>query len=155
MRRISFAILLVAGLLAALPSKTLAKSAPLKGRYVSSNQMFTGITGGCTCQTQWYTMGVNRGTFRINAVLQGYGSDYTPEYGLRLILLDGKKPIGFQQTACYRSKRNCNSHIHLSVTVPRRSIYYLKVEGPGGQNVRYTINFQANFRHLTCRASCY
>lgn len=153
MRRLSLAVLFAITMLAFVPS-AFASGIPLKGSAVDSAQASKAVTGGCVCDTIWYTVDLKPGVAHVTAVLMGYQGAMSPTYAIRVRLFQGKRFLSFAQASCLRSQHRCSHTARLSVRVHHRAVYYVSVDGPGATVVNYSMRVQGNIVPLRCRTGC-
>lgn len=155
MRRVLLLPLTLAllGILSSVP--TMASGAPFKGYVIENSKPLDSVTGHCTCSTNWFTIGLNPGRLVVTAVLKSDEVHFAPTYAIRLELFNGSRFLVAGQAACSAKQKVCNHVSRLAVRVPRRSVYYISVQGPGGDGIHYRLTVQGAIRMLHCRIRCY
>lgn len=115
-----------------------AHGVTIRGQELFRATTTPGQTGDCNCVWKWYTFGVKPGELRISASITGYHVATVGSYGLRLYLYRGKTAVRSAQLGC-STKQPCRGTAHLTYRVPRRGVYYLRVEGPGAVGVSFSL----------------
>ena len=126
----------------------------LMGRAIDTTAAFSGATGNCSCSYQWYTIGVRPGPLHVAIKMHSYYGKIAPTWGVRAVLLLGKRQVDWGQSACMATQKICNRNIDLKARVPRTGIYYVKLEGPGASEVAFTIQIQGRLYRLHCKQYC-
>ena len=153
MRSIVAALIVAVALSSVSPVPTSAKGMPLKGQLIGSHWT-AGTTGNCVCDLKWYTFAANRGRAEVDAKLLGAGLPFSPTYGLRVYIYRGNAFVTWGQTACYKQQKICNQMARIRFTAAPGALYYIKVDGPGAEDVRYQLAVHARLRTLHCGKVC-
>ncbi len=154
MRRYALPVLLTLALLPLASGVASAKGIPLKGQILDSNKGMTLTTGNCSCDTNWFTLGVRPGPVQISAALKTYDMGFGFSYAVRVTVLQGGQSVAYGQAACSVKQKHCNQVARIRFQAKSRAIYYLRVEGPGAEGVRYILDVLARFQPLHCSKGC-
>lgn len=153
MRSIIVSLILALTVSIVSSGRTSAKGMPLKGQLIGPG-VTSGTTGNCVCDLKWYTFAASRGPAQVTAKLLSAGLPFSPTYGLRVYVYRGSTFVNWSQTACYRKQRACNQIARVRFTATPGALYYIKVEGPGAEDVHYTLSVHARFRTVHCGRVC-
>jgi len=146
--------LIVGALFTTQASEAQSHGPLLMGRVIDTTHPFHDATGNCSCNWQWYTIGVRPGTLRIVATLHSYAGKMAPTWAIRVVLLQGKHQVKVGQAACLATHTSCNQSVTLTTRVSRSTIYYVEVEGPGASQISYTMRFAGALFQLHCGRYC-
>ncbi len=154
MRLLLSSMLVVACLIPMLLSPADARGLPLKGQLLTSNEALNLTTGNCTCDTNWLTFGVGPGSVRIDAALKSFDMGFGFSYAVRVAVLQGNNAVTFGQAACAVKQKHCTQVLHLRFVAHSRTIYYIRVEGPGAEGIHYRLTVRGNLKPLHCAKGC-
>jgi hypothetical protein len=127
----------------AAPSISQAKgkthATPIHGT-VLYKRTVQGMTGNCSCETQWYTVGLKKGKVTITIQLKKIAAKFAVGYGLRADLEARDHTVVAQNGAsCLTKDKHCSVTVRLSAKVPSTGAYYVHIIGSGGEGMLYTI----------------
>jgi hypothetical protein len=152
MTRFAVALLLCLSFLAGTtPRSALAHGPALKGMLLTHSTSWQGTTGTCTCNAQWFTMGLTRGTVRATVKLGACQN--APKGGVcsvEVFLMQGDNQLAGMTPSCFVSKSPCNKTRSFSYHVTQRGAYYLLVQGIGAYAIHYTLSLKAPIYRLHC-----
>ncbi len=153
-RLLSFLLLLMVAA-TAVPSVGVAQARglPVRGQVIGVAPV-SGTTGNCSCVYQWYTIGLRAGPVSVTTELRGFTTGFGPTYGMRVFLYHGQTLLSSGQVGCFTKQRHCNQMLRLHATIKSAGPYYLRVEGPGADGVRYTLRVAGRVYGLRCGRYC-
>lgn len=139
MRRSSLAIIIVLFLLLPSVGAAQARGTHIRGFAISTSKPVPGLTGNCTCDTKWFTIGVNRGPVTITGVLKSFGLKILPSYSLWMSVYDRSHFVQLAQVSCRTSSRTCNRSVRVHYRARTRTVMYVSVHAPGAEDVTFTL----------------
>jgi len=153
-RLLSFLLLLMIAA-TTVPSMGVAQAhgLPVRGQVIGVAPV-SGTTGNCSCVYQWYTIGLRAGPVSVTTELRGFTTGFSPTYGMRVFLYHGQTLLSSGQVGCFTKQRHCNQMLRLHATIKSAGPYYLRVEGPGADGVRYTLRVAGRVYGLRCGRYC-
>jgi hypothetical protein len=130
-----------------------AKGTPVKG-VVLGTRPVVAVTGDCTCETRWFTFGADAGKVQVLASMRKPGDQLSNEYAIRVMILRGSTMLGFKETLCFTSQKQCSGSLRWTLTMPRRGVYYMRVDGSGAHQIPFALQLKGTIFTLRCARSC-
>jgi len=154
-RRLFVCLVLCTGLfIGLLPAAASAHGPALRGRVVDrSNATLVARTGKCSCDKQWYTMGLQPGAFNLSIAVQSCRGTAVPTCGAFAFLYRGSHVIQTANVGCYASKP-CAQELQLQYRVTHGGVYYVLIQGTGAVTIWYRMRVRANLYPLHCHTYC-
>jgi hypothetical protein len=156
MTRLALSLLVCFSLLTvASPELALAHGPALKGRVLTHSVSFQGTTGACTCNDQWFTMGLKPGAVKVTVRLGAcQGAPKGGVCSTEAYLLRGDEQLAGVTPSCFVSKTACNRTKSFTYRITQRGAYYLYVRGAGAYAIHYTLSLRAAMYQLHCKTYC-
>ncbi|HCG03327.1 MAG TPA: hypothetical protein DEV93_22665 [Chloroflexi bacterium] len=126
-----------------------SKTTLIQGTILQSNRAVIGITGNCSCDYKWYTIGLHPGKVTVSLKMMSVALKMGPAYELKADLeRRNRQIIGQGQQACWRTAKNCTLTVHFTAKIFRSQPYYLHVMGNGAEGLKYTAQVQGSIYRL-------
>lgn len=136
-------------LLAPWGAEAKTKAPVIQGAVLQSNRTVVGITGNCSCDYKWYTIGLKPGKVTVSLKMVSVALKMGPSYELKADLQRRNgEIIGQGQQACWRAAKNCTLSVHFTAKLFRSQPYYIHVMGNGSEGLKYTLKVQGPIYRL-------
>jgi hypothetical protein len=117
----------------------------IQGTVLQSNRAVIGITGNCSCDYKWYTIGLHPGKVTVSLKMMSVALKMGPAYELKADLERRNRTIlGQGQAACWRATKHCVLSVRFTAKVFHSAPYYLHVMGNGSEGLKYTAQVQGS-----------
>jgi hypothetical protein len=104
-----------------------------------------GLTGNCTCDVKWYTVGLKPGKVTVTLKFVSVAMKMGPAYGFHVDLERADRTIlGQTQGACWRATKHCTINLHFTSNVDKQEPYYIQISGSGAEGILYVLGVQGN-----------
>jgi hypothetical protein len=136
-------------LLAPFSAQAKTKAPVIQGAVLQSNRAVVGITGNCSCDYKWYTIGLRPGRVTVSLKMISVALKMGPSYELKADLQRRNgEIIGQGQQACWRATKNCTLSVHFTAKLFRSQPYYIHVMGNGSEGLKYKLQVQGPIYRL-------
>ena len=154
-RRLFVSLVLTSGLLTGLlPAAASAHGPALRGRLVDrSNASLVAMTGNCACYRQWYTVGLQPGSFSLSINVQSCRGTVGPACGIFAFLYKGSREVQTANVGC-PAKTACGQSLQLRYKVGSTGVYYILIQGSGAVTIWYRMTVRGNIYPLHCHRYC-
>jgi hypothetical protein len=153
--RLSLAVLLSAVLIFTAAATTFSAHGPLlRGHVIPKSTTLTSSTGNCSCVWQWYTLGLQKGTFSLTTTVRSFAYSMGPTYGIAGTFFQNGRTLSTAQAACLSSRHRCDQSFRISYQVSKAGVYYILLRGLGAEVINFTMRVQGRIVPLHCHRFC-
>ncbi len=145
--RAGFALALSVYLISSVPGAR-ARGFEQHGVIVRRSRTFRDVTGTCSCNWKWYTVGLRPGRATFDLTVRSAQSIGQSTYDARVSIFRGGTTLAANVASCSRAEKTCGHSVHMTYPIRQTDVYYVLVQGEGADGVHFSLHIRGSTYRL-------
>jgi len=145
--RAGLALALSVYLISSTPS-LYARGFKQRGIIVRQPGTFRDVTGTCSCNWKWYTVGLRPGKASFDLTVKSGQAIGNSTFDARVSIFQGGTTLAANFASCSRAEKTCDRSVHVTYPIKQTGVYYVLVQGEGAGGVHYSLHIRGSMYRL-------